>query len=106
MPASTPALISSVCASVAAAITIPSTPLPISASGRVRGLGAEPFGDRRGDRGHRIGDDEGVDLVEVGQGVGVERADPAESDQTETHDGLLCDEMVQDGWLFSHRDRR
>ena len=35
MPASTPALISAECASVAAAITMPSTPLPISAAGEV-----------------------------------------------------------------------
>ena len=82
MPASTPALISAVCASVAAAITIAVDAAADQRRRGVRGLGAEPFGDRRGDRGHGIGDDEGVDPVEVGQGVGVERADPAEPDQT------------------------
>ena len=81
MPASTPAVISARCASVAAAITIPSTPAD-QRLGRVRGLRAEPLGHRGGDGGHRVGDDEGVDHVEPGQRLGVERADPAEPDQT------------------------
>ena len=46
MPASTPARISWVWALVAAAMTIPSTPLLIRLSGDVGGLRADPLGDR------------------------------------------------------------
>ena len=36
-------------------------------------------------RGHRVGDDELVDAVEGGEGVGVEGADPAEADESDAH---------------------
>ena len=90
MPASTPARISWVWALVAAAMTIPSTPLAISASGESATSAPNRSATAAVTAGTSIGDDQGVDAGEVGQGVGVERADPAESDQAETH-GFLCE---------------
>ena len=54
----------------------------------LRGVGhlrADPVGDGSGRGGEGIGDDQGLDGGKPGQGVGVERADPAESDQAKAH---------------------
>ena len=72
IPASTPALISSVWALVAAAMTIASTPLLIRLSGESAASRADPLRDRLGDCGDGIGDHQGVDRGKLGQGVGME----------------------------------
>lgn len=52
---------------------------------RVRDLGAEPLGGGlRGVR-ERVGDDERADGVESGEGLGVEGADAAEAEDSDTH---------------------
>ena len=48
-------------------------------------LGAEPLDDRLGLLRHDVGDDQRVDRRDADQGVGVERADPAEPDESEPH---------------------
>ena len=40
-------------------------------------------------RADRVGDDELVDAVEGGEGVGVEGADPAEADESDAHQWSL-----------------
>jgi hypothetical protein len=63
----------------------------------VSGVRAHELGDRRGDRGDGIRDDERVDGGEAGQGAGVEGADPAEADQAQAHGVLLRWGAVTDG---------
>ena len=46
---------------------------------------ADPRGDGIDRRTDGIGDDELVDAVEGGECVGVEGADPAEADESDTH---------------------
>jgi hypothetical protein len=50
-------------------------------------LGVEAGGDLGGDGRDGVGDDQRVDHRQVGEGLGVERADPAQADQAKTHDG-------------------
>ena len=54
----------------------------LGAGGR---LSADSLDSRLDQRGHRVVDDERLDLVESAEGGGVERADSAEADQTQTH---------------------
>ena len=54
--------------------------------GGVDGSGlADAPGDRIDRRTDGVGDDELVDAVEGGECVGVEGADPAEADESDTH---------------------
>ena len=50
-----------------------------------RGRLADPAGDGLDGRGDRVGDDELVDVVEPGEGVGVEGADAPEADESDAH---------------------
>ena len=70
-------------------MTMPSTPLLISASGESAASAPNRSATDAVTAGTASVTTRESTAVEVGQGVGVERADPAESDQTETHGGLL-----------------
>ena len=76
---------------MAEAMTTPSTPHAntSAAVGTTVIADAGPEPSRRGGahRRLRVGEDELVDAVEPGQRLSVERADPAESDQSESHRG-------------------
>ena len=52
-------------------------------------LGAVLGGDRLGDVGALVGDDESVETVEAAEGFGVEGADAAQSDYAEGGHGIL-----------------
>ncbi|GGS83032.1 hypothetical protein GCM10010206_52030 [Streptomyces cinerochromogenes] len=54
---------------------------------RVRDLGPEPLGGGLGRVRERVGDDERLDGVEAGEGLGVEGADTAEAEDSDTHCG-------------------
>ena len=71
--------------SVAAAITTPSTPARRSASGLAAGSAPTRLDSRLDQCGHCVVDDERLDLGKSAEGGGVERADSAEADQTQTH---------------------
>lgn len=60
---------------------------------RVRDLGPVPLGGRLGRVRDRVGDDEGGDGVQRGQGLGVEGADAAEAENSDTH-VLECSSRV------------
>jgi hypothetical protein len=55
--------------------------------GRIGGLGAEPVGDLGGEERDGVGDDQRVHHRQGGEGLGVERTDPAQPDQAKTHGG-------------------
>ena len=63
----------------------------------VGGLRSDLLGDCFGDGGKNVGDDEGIDSGQRGQGIGVKCADPAEPDQAETHDALLLEKCCAVG---------
>ena len=73
------------CVGVDDAITTPSSPQASSASASATGVAPSAARGRLGHPGHRVGDDELVDLVVAAQGVGVERPDPAEPDESDAH---------------------
>ncbi len=52
---------------------------------RIRHLRAEPFRGPLGGLRERVGDHEGVDHREGGEGLGVERADPSEPHDADAH---------------------
>ena len=52
---------------------------------RVDRLRPEAFGRLLRLRGHQVGDNQGVHRWQVGQGAGVEAADPAQPDKSKPH---------------------
>ncbi len=55
--------------------------------GRVHDLAAEPLGGGLRRVRERVGEYEGVDGVESGEGLGVEGADAAEAEDSDAHEG-------------------
>jgi hypothetical protein len=81
-PARASATSSSACVGVGVAMTAASKPTPRTSS---LCYGADPVGDQCGPGSVAIGDDL-VDLRQVNEGGGVERADASSTDHADPHD--------------------
>ena len=88
-PRSTAASVSAAWAGVAAATTTPSTPEDSSASTESTGVAPYLAATSADDVGPLVGDHQAVELRQVDQGLGVERADAAEPDHAEGGHGIL-----------------